>query len=79
MENEIKEIVAEIVEEYAAEIMAVGLKDNLLELGVDSMNSIEIVVELEEKFGVEIDIEELTVENIGSIEGLIELVKNAQN
>ena len=79
MENKIKEIVAEIVEEYAAEIMAVGLKDNLLELGVDSMNSIEIVVELEEKFGVEIDIEELTVENIGTIEGLVELVKNAQN
>lgn len=75
MENKIREIVAEIVGENENEIKTIGIEDSLIELGVDSMNSIEIVVELEETFGISIDVEELTIDSIGSIKGLMELVE----
>lgn len=74
MENRIKEIVVEILklEEGQASILE---KDNdLLQLGLDSLTSVEIVVNLENEFDIIIDDEDLLVENMGTIQLLMNLV-----
>lgn len=74
MENRIKEIVVEILklEEEQASILE---KDNdLLQLGLDSLTSVEIVVNLENEFDIIIDDEDLLVENMGNIQLLMDLV-----
>jgi acyl carrier protein len=49
----------------------------LVDLGLDSFNTVEILVRLEEEFGVELPDEELTVETFATVGSLWSLVAGA--
>lgn len=74
MNEIIKNIIIEILK--LDEEQAMGLREdtNLIELGLDSLSSVEIVVNLEDKFNIMIDDDELLVENMASIDLLTDLV-----
>jgi acyl carrier protein len=49
--------------------------ENLIDLGLDSIKTIEIVVELEDGFDIEIDEDDLMLDNFSTISKIMELVK----
>ena len=49
----------------------------LVDLGLDSFNTVEILVRLEEEFGIELPDEELTVETFQTVNSLWSLVAAA--
>ena len=51
---------------------------DLMELGLDSMTCVEMVVNLEDEFGITVDEEDLLVENMASISALVQLVEKYQ-
>lgn len=67
--NKIKEVVGL---ENAENIL--GDKD-LRDDGLDSLNAIELIVELEMEFAIEFDEDDLLVERINTVEKIVELVK----
>ena len=51
--------------------------DSLLELGViDSTGVVELVGEVEERYGISVDDAEITEENFGSLAGLVAFVES---
>jgi acyl carrier protein len=53
-----------------------GLDDtNLFRLGLDSINSIALVLSLEDAFGVEFEMYEISYENFRTIADIVELMK----
>ena len=48
---------------------------NLLELGLNSLNAIEMIVYLEDEFEIEIGDEELILENLSSIKKICDMLK----
>lgn len=67
--NKIKEVVGL---ENAENIL--GDKD-LRDDGLDSLNAIELIVELEMEFAIEFDEDDLLVERINTVDKIVELVK----
>ncbi len=74
MENRIKEIVVEILKLEEEQALILEKDNDLLQLGLDSLTSVEIVVNLENEFDIVIDDEDLLVENMGTIQLLMDLV-----
>ncbi|MCF0128521.1 MAG: acyl carrier protein, partial [Pseudobutyrivibrio sp.] len=72
MTEQIKEIISEVfgvdASDYADDF-------DLQEVGLDSMTSVEVVVSLEEAFGISVDDEDLLVENLCTIANLVALVE----
>jgi acyl carrier protein len=58
---------------------ALDLSSELVDLGLDSLNTVEIVVRLEEEFGIELPDEELTVETFETVGSLWSLVAATLN
>jgi len=72
IEQKVKEVIAE---NLMIEVEKVDNDSHLQEhLGMDSLDCIEIVMELEEQFNIEID--EDAMEQINTVQGLIDLVTN---
>ncbi len=78
MEEKLKEIVAAVLELSEDEAKKLGSDTDLLELGLDSMTCVEVVVNLEDEFGITVEEEDLLVENMSTITRLEELVKKYQ-
>lgn len=78
MEEKLREIVARVLE--LSEDVAEKLDGDadLTELGLDSMTCVEVVVNLEDEFGIEVGEEDLLVENMSTIARLKELVEKYQ-
>lgn len=56
---------------------ALADSDSLLELGViDSTGVVELVGEVEERYGISVDDAEITEENFGSLAGLVAFVES---
>jgi acyl carrier protein len=53
---------------------SLDLSSGLVDLGLDSLNTVEIVVRLEEEFGIELSDEDLTVEAFETVGSLWSLV-----
>lgn len=69
-------VVLEIVERYASVSNGpVNQDQNLGELGVTSIKLIELVLDIEQEFGIVFPEEVLVVSNISSIARLVELIK----
>ena len=66
----IREQLQEILEITNA--FEITLEDDLREYGMDSLNAVELVVSLEDKFGIEFNEEDLFVESLNSIQKLVE-------
>ena len=75
MEEKIKEIVITVLELSADDSDNISEDTELLDYGLDSMTCVEIVVNLEEEFGVTIDEEDLLVENMATINKIKNLVE----
>lgn len=72
MEEVIRNEIGEILE--IEDIGSLDKDVDLKEYGMDSLNAIEIVVALETEFGIEFEEEDLLLDNLCSIQKLIEVV-----
>lgn len=72
-----KEKIIEILSEINDEILHIGVDDDLLssEL-IDSFDIVNIVAELEEAFGIEVQGDEITEENFSTISKIAGLVEH---
>lgn len=66
MENEIKAILAELLKND--EILDIGKDVDLIGYGLDSLEAIELVVLLEEKYSISFDEEDLLIEKMSTVE-----------
>lgn len=73
----IREQLQEILEITNA--FEITLEDDLREYGMDSLNAVELVASLEDKFGIEFNEEDLFVESLNSIQKLVDIIKCMQN
>lgn len=78
MKEKLIEIVSSVLELPEETVSTLNEDTNLMELGLDSLACVEIVVNLEEEFGIEIAEEDLIVENMSSINRIINLINKYQ-
>lgn len=51
---------------------------NLLDCGLDSLQMIRVIVELEQMLGIEFDDEDLLMANFGTIKSIMEFIETVQ-
>lgn len=78
MEEKLREIVARVLELSEEQAEDLDRGTDLMELGLDSMTCVEVVVNLEDEFGITVEEEDLLVENMSTIARLEELVEKYQ-
>lgn len=78
MEEKLRKIIAGALELSKEEVQNLDRDADLMELGLDSMTCVEVVVNLEEEFGIAVAEEDLLVENMSTIARLQELVEKYQ-
>lgn len=72
-----REKIIELLAEINDEVLALSDDDNLLEMDVfDSLDIIEMIEMLEKQFKITIAPEEIALENISTIEGIVKLMKD---
>lgn len=67
----------QIVKKHLLEILSLPDIDhdtNLLESGMDSMNFIRLVVELEDQFDIEVDDEDIILENFETVNNICSIL-----
>lgn len=74
-EQSIKEILSQVGEINKDEIETLTGDSDLRTIGIDSLTSIELVVKLEEAFDISIGDDDLSVDNVSTINAIIELIK----
>ena len=75
IEARVRELIKEVVE-LTVPIEEVGIEDDLMNLGMDSINSIKVIVAIEEEFGFEFDDEDLNFENFRNIRKLVSYIES---
>jgi acyl carrier protein len=69
-----------ISDSFKDQVEEISLDDNLLEVGaIDSMAILTLVTWIEDKYGVQIEMDELTIENMGSISSMATFIINKKN
>lgn len=63
----IKGMLSKVITEPGKDLETVGEEDNLLEIGMNSLNFIHLVLEMEKEFQVFVDNEDLVIENFDTI------------
>ncbi|QMV40603.1 acyl carrier protein [Cohnella cholangitidis] len=76
IELKISEIVREMLKVHGN--VNLTADQNLFDIGLDSLNAIQLIVRLEEEFDIIIDDDELIFDNFDSIEKIMEIMKNKQ-
>jgi len=72
MERKVIEIIQEIIPDKSKQI---GRNSQLIEeLGFDSVNILELITTIEEKFGISLQDEDLELENFKSVETILALL-----
>lgn len=74
-EQSIKKILSQVGEINKDEIETLTGDSDLRNIGIDSLTSIELVVKLEESFDISIGDDDLSVDNVSTINAIIELIK----
>lgn len=75
MVEKIKGIIAEVLGLDVERIQTISEDSSLIELGLDSLNAIEIIVNLESEFDIEVNDEDLMIDSLDTIDLLCNLVK----
>lgn len=75
IEAKVRELIKEVVE-LTVPIEEVGIEDDLMNLGMNSINSIKVIVAIEEEFGFEFDDEDLNFENFRNIRKLVSYIES---
>ena len=78
MEKKIREFISELIKLGRNAVDSIDLDADLIEFGLDSLNSIELIVRLEDEFDIEIDDNDLIIDNINTLNKLINIVQNKQ-
>jgi len=71
---EIIESIKECLQEVLDDEGTVERNTELLPMGIDSMSFIRLIVLLEEKFGIEIDDDDILLDNFSSIDNMEKLI-----
>ena len=74
IESKIRNILKENVD-LKIPIEQINLEDNLLQIGMDSINCIKVILGIEEEFNYQFDDEDLNYENFHNISSLINYIK----
>ncbi len=77
MQEQIKNLIKSILK--SENINEIGIDESLLDLGLDSIKTIELVVELEDCFDIEVDQDDLIIDNFTTISKIMELVNRYIN
>jgi acyl carrier protein len=72
IEKEVKSIVLNIFKNTTASELS--LDTDLNDIGLDSLNAIQLIVQLEETFDITIDDDELLYDNYDTVSKIIEIV-----
>jgi acyl carrier protein len=76
IQEKIKEIIISVADvEIDKETIAAG-KNSLNDIGLNSLNTIKMMVEIEKEFDIEIDFDEITPEVWSSLEHLSDYILN---
>ena len=77
MESNIKEKILEFISKRAD--CQVNEKSALKDLGFNSLNFVELVIDLETEFNIEIPPEFLSIEEMGNVSDILNMVEKLQN
>ena len=58
---------------------SIGEIDDLEQMGINSFEFVGIIVDIEEKYGIEIPVEKLSIKELSSIKKIVELVDNEKS
>jgi len=78
MEKKIREFISELIKLEQNAMNSIDSDADLIEFGLDSLNSIELIVRLEDEFNIEIDDNDLFIDKINTINKLINIIQNKQ-
>lgn len=67
--------ISRIVEEVLCITIEGEMNPMLIDIGINSLNFIKLVLQIEKEFGISFDDRDLIVEKYPTIEGLVEYVK----
>ena len=74
IENEVRKLICEILEKSTVD--DVTNSDDLQELGLDSLNCIALIVDIEKSFDIEISDEQLGLQYVNNIDAICKLILN---
>lgn len=74
MNEKIIEILVNVLD-LEGDSQMIGEDDDLTEIGLNSLNAIEIVVNLESEFDIQVDDDDLLIDNLASVKLLRELIE----
>lgn len=74
LDKELVEKITSKVKEILGREQDISLEEDLATLGLDSMGSVGLIVDLEELFDIVIDDEELMFENFSTIQKIVDRV-----
>lgn len=74
MNEKIIEILVNVLK-LEGDSQMIGEDDDLIEIGLNSLNAIEIVVNLENEFDIQVDDDDLLIDNLASVKLLRELIE----
>lgn len=69
MENYIHEVICDLLQ-----LEEIGRDDDLFEYGMDSLAILKLVAEIEDQYGIEIEDEDLSLENMQTMASIISMV-----
>lgn len=75
MKEKIARIIGMVLELAPEQMKNIRGDEDLVELGLDSLNAIEVIVNLESEFNIQVEDEDLLLNNISTIEKLQKLVE----
>ncbi|GIQ67227.1 acyl carrier protein [Xylanibacillus composti] len=73
--KQISEIVATVFRLSPEQVFAMPGDDSLAKIGMDSISCMDVVVQIEEAFGVDFYDEELLLDNLNSVDKLCGIVR----
>ncbi|WP_245856122.1 phosphopantetheine-binding protein [Paenibacillus rigui] len=78
MENELLDILQRVLKQEHEVLASLGPDEDLIEYNLNSILVVELVVELESGFGIEIDDDDLLTENVSTLRRIADLVRKYQ-
>jgi acyl carrier protein len=79
VEEKIKQIIYSIIGNDDCNSSITDDSDLINDIGMDSIQIMQLVVELENEFNIEFDDDDLVMENLAKVNNLVQLIDNLNN